>query len=108
MGAKLDTHKGEIEIGSYCHITYGCVVLAHDGAAKQIHGLTETSGKVVIEDYVFIGVNSVILNNVRIGHHSVVAAGSVVREDVPPYTLVAGNPAKIVKALAPATGVNCI
>lgn len=53
----------------------------------------------VIEDHVFIGENSTILKGVRIGHHSVVAAGSVVRENtiVPPYSLVAGVPARIVR-----------
>jgi len=108
MGAKIDTQFGKVRIGSHCHITHGCVILAHDGGAKQIHRLDNSSplviGDVTIEDHVFIGVNSVVLCNLTIGHHSVVAAGSVVRDDVPPYSLVAGNPAKIVRRIAPSGG----
>ena len=49
--------------------------------------------KITIEDEVWIGANSVIVSGVTIGRHSVVAAGSVVTKDVPPYTVVVGNPA---------------
>jgi len=103
MGAKIDTHLGSIEIGDNCHITYGCIILGHDGAAKQIYHLDDSHdrvrGKVVIEDNVFIGVNSVILCNVRIGSSSVIGAGSVVRSDIPPYSLAAGNPAKVIRRI---------
>lgn len=54
---------------------------------------------VVIEDGVWVGVNSVILPGVTIGRGSVVSAGSVVSEDVPPNTLVSGNPARAVQGL---------
>lgn len=56
-------------------------------------------GDIVIEDYAWIGMNSIILKNVTIGKASIVAAGSVVTKDVPPYSIVAGNPAKVVKSL---------
>jgi acetyltransferase-like isoleucine patch superfamily enzyme len=49
---------------------------------------------VIIEDDVFIGPGVIILQNVRIGQGSVVAAGSVVNQNIPPHTLVQGNPAK--------------
>ena len=51
---------------------------------------------VVIEDDVWIGFGAVILKGVRIGRGAIVALGSVVTKDVPPLTIVAGNPAKIV------------
>ena len=54
---------------------------------------------VVIEDDVFIGMNSLILKGVTIGRGSVVGAGSVVTKDVPPGVVVAGNPAQVVKQL---------
>lgn len=54
---------------------------------------------VVIEDNVFIGMNSVILKGVRIGRNSVIGAGSVVARDVPPNEVWAGSPARFVKAL---------
>lgn len=49
-----------------------------------------------IDDFASIGAGSVILPNINIGHHSLVGAGSVVTKNVPPHTIVVGNPAKIV------------
>lgn len=54
---------------------------------------------VVIEDDVFIGMNSLVLKGVRLGAGCVVGAGSVVARDVPPRTVVAGNPARPVRTL---------
>lgn len=55
--------------------------------------------KIVIGDKAWIGFNSIILKGVNIGEGSVVAAGSVVTKDVPAYTVVGGNPAKVIKKL---------
>jgi len=52
---------------------------------------------ITIEDGVWIGANSVITAGVKVGKHSVVAGGSVVIKDVPAYSVVAGNPAKVIK-----------
>jgi acetyltransferase-like isoleucine patch superfamily enzyme len=57
------------------------------------------SQAVVIEDDVWIGFNSAILKGVTIGRGVIVAAGSVVTKDVPPFSIVAGNPAKIIKEI---------
>jgi maltose O-acetyltransferase len=54
------------------------------------------TGKVAIEDYVFIGPRTIILPNVIIGNGAVIAAGAVVTKDVPPWAIVAGVPAKII------------
>ena len=56
---------------------------------------------IVIEDKVWIGINSTILPGVRIGYGAIVGANSVVTKDVPPMTIVAGNPARIVKKIEP-------
>jgi acetyltransferase-like isoleucine patch superfamily enzyme len=56
-----------------------------------------TTKTIVIEDEVWVGANVVITAGVAIGKHAVVAAGSVVTKDVPPYTIVGGNPAKVIK-----------
>jgi acetyltransferase-like isoleucine patch superfamily enzyme len=58
-----------------------------------------TSRPIEIGDDVFIGMNSLILKGVTVGDGSVVGAGSVVSRDVPPHTIVAGNPATVVKEL---------
>ena len=54
---------------------------------------------IVIEDKVWIGINSTILPGVRIGYGAIVGAGSVVTKDVPAMTIVAGNPARIIKTI---------
>jgi acetyltransferase-like isoleucine patch superfamily enzyme len=56
---------------------------------------------VTIEDDVWIGCNVVVLKGVTIGRGAVIGAGSVVTKDVPPYVIVAGNPARIVRELSP-------
>lgn len=57
------------------------------------------SAPVVIEDNVWIGQYSTILKGVTVGKGSIVATRAVVTKDVPPYTIVAGNPAKVVKKI---------
>jgi acetyltransferase-like isoleucine patch superfamily enzyme len=58
---------------------------------------------VIIEDDVFIGMNSLILKGVRVGRGSVIGAGSVVTKDVPENVVVAGNPAQVVRDTLPTT-----
>ena len=57
----------------------------------------ESKGDIVLKDDVWIGANSTILSGVTINQGAVVAAGSVVTKDVPPYAIVGGNPAKIIR-----------
>lgn len=57
------------------------------------------SKPIVIEDDVWIGMKSTVLKGVHIGRGAIVAAGSVVVKDVPAWTIVAGNPAKVVRQL---------
>ncbi len=52
---------------------------------------------IIIEDDCWIAANSVITSGVTIGKHSVVAGGSVVTKSIPPYSVAAGNPAKVIK-----------
>jgi virginiamycin A acetyltransferase len=58
----------------------------------------EVRGDTVIGNDVWIGREAIVLPGIKIGHGSIVAARSVVSHDVPPYSIVAGNPAKVVKA----------
>jgi len=68
------------------------------GQPKQIDGLDEKIVK--IENDVLIGAMALVLRGVTIGEGSVVGAGSVVTKDVPPYTIVAGNPAHILRKIS--------
>ena len=52
--------------------------------------------KIIIENDVWIGYGAVIITGVHIGRGAIIAAGSIVTKDVPPYTITAGNPAKII------------
>jgi maltose O-acetyltransferase len=52
---------------------------------------------VIIEDDVWIGARVIILANVRIGRSSIIGAGAVVAKDVPPFSVVVGNPAKVIR-----------
>ncbi len=57
----------------------------------------EVGGPVFIEDYAYIGTRVTIMPNVRIGRGAVVASGAVVTRDVPPYMLVGGVPARVIR-----------
>ncbi len=78
-------------IGRYCHI----------GAGSVIAGVVEppSAKPVVIGDRVVIGANAVVLEGVKVGDGAVVAAGAVVVTDVPPRTVVAGVPARVIKTV---------
>jgi len=58
-----------------------------------------SSAPIIISDNVWIGERATILKGVSIGQGAIVAMGSVVTKDVPDYSIVAGNPARIVKYL---------
>jgi len=86
-----------IRIGDHCTITSGVRFVTHDGSCWVLRGELpnlQDFGPIVVEDNCFIGVNAVILPNVRIGPNSIVAAGSVVTRDVPPGMVVGGVPAR--------------
>lgn len=61
----------------------------------QFQGITEK--EVIIGDDVWIGANCIILPGVIIGNHSIIAAGSIVTKDVPNWSIVGGNPARVIK-----------
>lgn len=92
---------GPVVIGNYVIIAQNVVMSGLNHSYQDIGMPTSmqkcTVAEIVIEDEVWIGANSVITAGVRIGKHSVVAGGSVVTKDVPPYTIVGGNPAKVIK-----------
>jgi len=86
-----------VEIGRDCKI--GRDVLIMDTDQHALPGRALDVRPVVIEDRVWIGARAVILKGVRIGHDSVVGAGSIVTRSVPPRTVVAGQPARVIRSL---------
>lgn len=70
-----------------------------DPDIRRLRPLDAKTAPIIIEDDVFIGMNTLILKGVTLGERSVVGAGSVVTHDVPPHTIVAGNPARIIRSL---------
>ena len=86
-----------IRIGNHCTITSNVKFVVHDGAGwlftDEVPGL-QKFGTIEILDNCFIGIDATILPDVKIGPNSIVGACSVVTKDVPPGTIVAGNPAK--------------
>ncbi len=67
-----------------------------DAQARRLDSELGKTAPVIIEDDVFIGMNCLILKGVTLGRGSVIGAGSVVTKDVPPYTMAAGNPARVI------------
>jgi len=98
-----NTVIGPVTIGNHVNLAQGITVTAlnHNFTEKdlRIDEQGVSTNPVTIGDDIWIGTNAVILPGVTIGDHSVVAAGAVVTKEVPPHTLVAGVPAKIIKTL---------
>ena len=96
--------QGGLKIGQGCDISCGAQILTHSTVRRCLsehrHNRIDLKSTVV-EDHVFIGTSAVILMGCHVGHHSVIAAGAVLLEDtrVPPYSLVAGVPARVVRDL---------
>jgi len=93
-----------IHIGQRCLIAANCQIIdgsGHDLSFEDVNNRIHTKGssrRIIIEDCVWVGANTVILPGVTIGRGSVIGACSIVNKDVPPMVVAAGNPAKIVKA----------
>jgi acetyltransferase-like isoleucine patch superfamily enzyme len=93
---------GGLKIGKGCNISSGAQVLSHSTVRRCVserrHAEIDRS-PTEVGDYVFIGANAVVQMGARIGDHCIIAAGAVVLEDavIPPYSLAAGVPAKVVR-----------
>lgn len=106
----MSSHEYKLKIGNYCSIaenvmfvvssdhpmnlisTYPFKTMLFDNGPDAI-----SKGDIVIDDDVWIGYGSTIMSGVHIGQGAIVAAGAVVTKDVPPYAIVGGVPAKVIK-----------
>lgn len=92
LGAHFDrTFPRGVHVGEESYVALGATILAHDTTRRMYRDTT-------VGKRCFIGARSLILPGVTIGDGSVVGAGSVVTRDVPPQSIVAGNPAKVVRS----------
>jgi len=93
--------RGQVNIGNNIIFGPGVSIYSENhkfsDLDKYINEQGETRQGVKIEDGVWIGSSATILDGVTLGNNSIVAAGSIVNKDVPPYTIVGGIPAKIIK-----------
>jgi chloramphenicol O-acetyltransferase type B len=111
----LDWKEGTtLEIGSYCSISRNVQIFLggihrtnwvstfpfpkfYPELAELIPSFGITKGDVIIGSDVWLCRNCTIMSGVRVGHGAIVATGSIVTKDVPPYAVVAGNPARVIK-----------
>lgn len=119
IGDIIIGHNVTIGIGSVLigPVTIGnnVIMAQHAGVSGLNHGYTDinipirdqkcTTRPIIIEDDCWIGTNTVITAGVTIGKHAVVAGGSVVTKDVPPFSIVGGNPASILKQYNAVSGL---
>ncbi|HZS23038.1 MAG TPA: acyltransferase [Pseudonocardiaceae bacterium] len=102
--ALFNVSGGNITIGEYAFFGHEVAVLTgtHDitkfGRERQTT-FPRSGRDVVIDEGVWVASHALVLGPVRIGMHAVVAAGSLVLDDVAPYTVVAGRPAKMIKKI---------
>jgi acetyltransferase-like isoleucine patch superfamily enzyme len=103
---------GRAEIGDYCGIAQGARLIT---GSEQQHAVMSAAapaelrdpmrGRIVLGAHAFVGTNAVVLPNVTIGEGAVVGAGALVMKDVPPWTVVVGNPARFAGKRDPLTTV---
>lgn len=109
-GTSIVSRINPIKIGSFCSIARGVDIQEYNhhinrpstyyifnNVFKIKNKDTTSKGPIIIGNDVWIGAQSLILSGVTIGDGAIVAANSVVTSDVPPYSIVAGVPAKVVK-----------
>jgi len=93
---------GPIVLEDRCTISLNAQILTHQDVGYSplaAHLFPTEVGSVTVEAGAYIGAGAIVLNNARVGRCSVVAAGAVVNRDVPPFTVVAGVPARVIKQL---------
>ncbi len=115
IGSSSIISASKIKIGDDVLISWGCTIVDHNSHSvdfkyryqdvanwmfykKNWEGVK--SLPIVIENKAWLGFNTIILKGVTVGQGAIVAAGSVVTKDVPPFTIVGGNPARVIRKLS--------
>lgn len=101
----------KVKIGSFCSIASGVRIQEYFHEYRRttsyyvnrhifkekFKGDVFSKGDIIIEDDVWIGANAIIMSGVKIGRGSIIGAGSIVTKNIPSYSIVGGNPAKIIR-----------
>ena len=109
-GGTIMNTRAKVTFKKYSGAAFGCVIITgnHMSVPGKHHKMVtdqmkndldvyhECDKDVIIGEDVWLGANSTLLSGVTIGRGAIIGAGAVVRSDVPPYSIVAGNPAKVV------------
>ncbi len=93
--------RGGVEIGNRCMIGANSFISSSNhninNPLVDTYLRKEIPAKTKIDDFVWIGANSVLVAGITIGHHVIVGAGTIVTKDIEPYSMVVGNPGKVIK-----------
>jgi len=115
LGCGLITVAGKVIIGNDVMVAWGGVISDHNSHSVRFSERKNdicdwligkkdwsnvASSPTVICDKAWVGFNAVILKGVTIGEGAIVGAGSVVTKNIPPWTIAAGNPAKVIREIA--------
>lgn len=97
-GTNISTFAS-VKIGRDCNIGQYCIIMDSDYHSVEDHHQPDTPMPVVIEDDVWLGARTVVLRGSKIGRGSVIGANSVVTGEIPPFSVAAGSPARVVRRL---------
>jgi maltose O-acetyltransferase len=95
-GVSISAHES-VTVGRRCFIGPYCMIDDNDYHDVENKYVRPPSAPVVLEDGVWLGARVIVQKGVRIGHDSVVGAGSVVMRDIPPRSVAMGHPARVVR-----------
>ncbi len=121
----INNGVGEVLIGKQCRVGLGNTLIGpvilkdhvrlaqnvvlsglnhnFEDVSQPIHSQGVRTAPIIIDEETWIGANVTIVAGVHVGKHSIVAGGSVVTKDIPPYSVAVGNPARVVKQYNPET-----
>jgi len=96
---KIDLRRNNLYCGKYVGIPAGCMIYTHSHFFPYTQGWIHSLKDVILEDYVFLSMYTVVLPGVRIGKNTVIGVGSVVNRSIPQNSFAAGRPARVISGI---------